>query len=87
MMIFIHQILILFHIFSENVQNYSEVVLCGDEKSLRKASLGQHINSFQIIIENLVAVNKKPAMIQLKAFSCRMFHLGVDQVVYVQIVL
>ena len=42
------------------------MVLCGDEKSLRKASLGQHINNFQIINENLVAVNKKPAMIELK---------------------
>ena len=42
------------------------MVLCGDEQSLRKASLGQHINSFQIINENLVAVNKKPAMIELK---------------------
>ena len=26
-------------------------ILSGDEKSLRKASLGQHINSFQIINE------------------------------------
>ena len=42
------------------------MVLCEDEKSLRKASLGQHINSFQIMNENLVAVNKKPAMIELK---------------------
>ena len=42
------------------------MVLCGDEKSLRKASLGQHINNFQIINENLVAVNKSPAMIELK---------------------
>ena len=42
------------------------MVLCGDEQSLRKASLGQHINSFQITNENLVAVNKKPAMIELK---------------------
>ena len=42
------------------------MVLCGDEKSLRKASLGQHINSFQIINENLVEVNKKPAKIELK---------------------
>ena len=42
------------------------MVLCGDEQSLRKASLGQHINSFQIINENLVAVNKKPAIIELK---------------------
>ena len=33
---------------------------------MRKASLGQHINSFQIINENLVAVNKKLAMIELK---------------------
>ena len=33
---------------------------------MRKASLGQHINSFQIINENLVAVNKKPATIELK---------------------
>ena len=58
--------LIYFYIFSENVRNYIEVILCGDEKSLRKASLGQHINNFQIINENLVAVNKKPAMIELK---------------------
>ena len=42
------------------------MVLCEDEQSLRKASLGQHINSFQIINENLVAVNKKPATIELK---------------------
>ena len=42
------------------------MVLCGDEKSLRKASLGQHINNFQIINENLVAINKKPAMIELE---------------------
>ena len=58
--------MILFHIFSEKARNYSEVVLCGDEKSLRKASLGQNINSFQIIDKNLVAVNKKPAMIELE---------------------
>ena len=42
------------------------MVFCGDEKSLRKASLGQHIYNFQIINENFVAVNKKPAMIELK---------------------
>ena len=42
------------------------MILCSDEKSLRRATLGQHVNSIQIINENLVAVNKKPASIQLK---------------------
>ena len=43
-----------------------EIVLCGDEKSLRRACLGQHVKSFNIINQNLVAVNKKPNSIQLR---------------------
>ena len=43
-----------------------EVVLCGDERDLRHACLGQHVKSFNIINQNLVAVNRKPAVITLK---------------------
>ena len=43
-----------------------EVKLCGNETSLRRACLGQHVKSFNIINQNLVAVNRKPAIIELK---------------------
>ena len=43
-----------------------EIVLCGDERSLRRACLGQHVKSFNIINQNLVAVNKKPKSIKLR---------------------
>ena len=43
-----------------------EIVLCGDERSLRQTCLGQHVKSFNIINENLVVVNKKPSIIKLK---------------------
>ena len=51
--------------FIENVRNYLEVKLCGTEKQLRMQCLGQHVSSFNIINENLVAVNRKPATIKL----------------------
>ena len=52
--------------FTENARNYIEIVLCDNEKSLRKACLGQHVSSFKIINENLVAVMKKPNTIEMK---------------------
>ena len=52
--------------FIENARNYIEVVLCHDEKSLRKHCLGQHVSNFKIINENLVAIMKKPNEIELK---------------------
>ena len=39
--------------------------MCDNEKSLRKACLGQHVSNFKIINENLVAVMKKPDFITL----------------------
>ena len=56
----------LFFKISENVRNYLQVVLCGNERSLRQECLGQHVKSFNIINQNLVAVNKKPAVIKLR---------------------
>ena len=52
--------------FIENARNYIEIVLCHNEKSLRKHCLGQHISNFKIINENLVAIMKKPNRIELK---------------------
>ena len=48
------------------MRNYSEVELCGNERDLRRACLGQHVSSMNIINENLVAVNRKPAVVELK---------------------
>ena len=48
------------------MRNYSEVKLCGNEADLRRACLGQHVKSINIVNENLVAVNKKPSTIELK---------------------
>ena len=56
--------MILFQI-TENVRNYLEVIFCNDEKSLRKACLGQHVKNFVIINEKLVAINKKPSKVNL----------------------
>ena len=52
--------------FIENARNYMEILLCHDEKTLRKHCLGQHISNFKIINENLVAIMKKPSVIELK---------------------
>ena len=51
--------------FIENVRNYIEVKVCNNEESFRKACLGQHIKSFNVINENLVIVMKKPAEIKM----------------------
>ena len=56
----------IFIFFAENARNYIEVVLCHNEKKLRKTCLGQHVSNIKVINENLVAVMKKPAVIEMK---------------------
>ena len=56
----------MFNFFSENSRNYIEIVLCHNEKKLRKTCVGQHVSNLKVINENLVAVMKKPAVIEMK---------------------
>ena len=51
--------------FQKTLEITSTLFYATDEKSLKKACLGQHVSNFKIINENVVAVMKKPDVITL----------------------
>ena len=73
--------------FSENTRNYVEIVLCHNEKKLRKTCMGQHVSNLKVINENLVAVMKKTGRYQneetVGGWIC---NFGIIQTLHVSIV-
>ena len=56
----------MFNFFQRTRETTSKIVLCHNEKKLRKTCVGQHVSNLKVINENLVAVMKKPAVIEMK---------------------